>query len=165
MEDQQNQQTYIPLFIIIGLLFLITMVLTGKDLAENTYALTTSMGYFMAGFFLVFAGFKLVNLPGFAQGYSMYDLLARRWKGYGYVYPFLELFLGIAYLIAYTPAWIHLLTAVLMGVSGIGVTQKLLKKQRVVCACLGTVLRIPLTKITAIEDFGMMIMAIMMLLI
>ncbi|CAM6000172.1 unnamed protein product [Sphagnum balticum] len=52
------------------------------------------MRHFMAGFFLVFSFFKLLNLKTFADGYAKYDLLAMRWKPYGFIYPFCELALG-----------------------------------------------------------------------
>ena len=53
------------------------------------------MRHFMSGFFIVFAFFKLLNLEGFASSYSMYDIIAARSKSWGYIYPFLELGLGI----------------------------------------------------------------------
>ena len=59
------------------------------------------------GFFLVFAGFKLMDLKGFAEGYSTYDLLAQRWFGYGYVYPFIELSFGLLMLAGYHPVWLR----------------------------------------------------------
>jgi len=41
------------------------------------------MNHFMAGFFLVFSFFKLLNLKGFAESYSMYDIVAKHWNGWG----------------------------------------------------------------------------------
>ena len=52
------------------------------------------MRHFMAGFFIVFAFFKLLNIQGFADSYRMYDIVAAKWPGWGYVYPFVELALG-----------------------------------------------------------------------
>ncbi|MEK6821076.1 MAG: heavy metal-binding domain-containing protein, partial [archaeon] len=66
---------YIPLFVIIGLIALTTGVLTLKDVETGTYSLEKTISYFMIGFFLTFAGFKLLDLRGFAKGYSTYDLL------------------------------------------------------------------------------------------
>ncbi len=54
----------------------------------------------MAGFFIVFSFLKFLDLKGFARSYTMYDLLAKQWKVYGFIYPFLELGLGIMYLTA-----------------------------------------------------------------
>jgi hypothetical protein len=48
---------------------------------------------FMGWWFIVFAGLKLVNLPGFVAGYISYDIVASRRAGYAWIYPFIELFL------------------------------------------------------------------------
>jgi hypothetical protein len=52
-----------------------------------------------------------------------------------------------------------------MSFSGLGVTIKLMKKETFQCACLGTFLKVPLTKVTVIEDFGMVALALVMLFI
>lgn len=122
------------------------------------------MTYFMAGFFLVFAGFKLIDLSGFAEGYAQYDLLAKRWKGYGYIYPFIELSLGLALLIGSNSLIVNWVILVVMTFSGLGVAIKIRRKEKFQCACLGTFLKVPLTKVTLIEDFGMAAMAAIMLL-
>jgi hypothetical protein len=119
----------------------------------------------MIGFFLVFAGFKLMDLKGFAEGYSTYDLLARKIFAYGYVYPFIELFFGLAMIINPTSVPILLAEIGVMSFSGLGVTIKLMKKETFQCACLGTFLKVPLTKVTVIEDFGMVALALVMLFI
>ena len=58
-----------------------------------------------------------------------------------------------------------LMEVLVMGFSGLGVTIKLLKKEKFQCVCLGTVLKVPLTKVTLIEDFGMAALALLLLLI
>jgi hypothetical protein len=52
-----------------------------------------------------------------------------------------------------------------MGFSSIGVIISLLKKQKFQCACLGTILKVPLSNITLIEDLTMVVMAAMTLLL
>jgi hypothetical protein len=52
---------------------------------------------------------------------------------------------------------------VVMGFSGIGVAIKIAKHEQFQCACLGTFLKVPLTKVTLIEDFGMAAMAAFMI--
>ena len=157
-------QTYQPLFIIIGLIFLPVLTLALRDLYTGNFVWQRSMSFFMAGFFLVFSGFKFLNLSGFAQGYSTYDLLARRWFAYGYIYPFIELTLGLAYLIGYNPPLTNLVTVGVMTFSGVGVVQSVAKKRNFKCVCLGTIIDVPLTNVTIIEDFGMASMALLMLL-
>ena len=49
------------------------------------------MQNFMAGFFISFSYFKLINLKEFALSYSMYDIVAKKWKKWGYIYAFVEL--------------------------------------------------------------------------
>jgi copper chaperone CopZ len=122
------------------------------------------MVHFMAGFFLVFSAFKFLDLKGFADAYSTYDLLAQRWHGYGYIYPFLELGLGLAYLFSVAPLATNAATLVLMGFSSLGVLSALRNKRQIQCACLGTVLKLPMSTITLIEDLGMAAMAAVMLL-
>jgi hypothetical protein len=114
---------------------------------------------FMAGFFLVFAGFKLIDLSGFADGYSTYDLLAKKVRGYGFVYPFIELALGCAYLTGFNPTLTNWATLVVMAFSSLGVFQVLREKRTVQCACLGTAIKLPLTTVTLAEDLGMAAMA------
>jgi hypothetical protein len=119
----------------------------------------------MSGFFITFAGFKLMDLKGFAEGYATYDLIAKRFFVYGYLYPFIELFFGLAMIFIPQATWLLWAEIFIMVVSGAGVLQKLLKHERFQCACLGTFLQVPLTKVTLIEDFGMAALTIIMLLI
>ena len=89
--------------------------------------LNVFMAHFMAGFFLVFSAFKLLDIQGFAKGYAEYDLLAMRVKAYGFVYPFIELALGIGYLSIPTNFYLNLFTVMIMIFGGIGVSIKVIK--------------------------------------
>jgi len=154
--SQNTLQTYYPLLLIILYIF-------GVSSINNIHLQTINwfgwMNQFMAGFFLVFSAFKLLDIYGFAEGYATYDLLARRWYGYGYIYPFLELSLGILYLKELLPITTQILTIVIMGFSSLGVINSLLKNQKIKCACLGTIINVPLSSITLIEDLTMVILA------
>lgn len=154
--------TYQPLFTIVGLIVLGALG-ASWNMQQDAIDWTDFMQNWMAGFFLVFAGFKLLNLPGFAKGYAQYDLLAKYWKGYGYIYPFAELLLGMLYLQIPENIVLNVCTFALMTFSGLGVAIKLAKRERFQCACLGTVIDVPLTKVTLVEDFGMAAMAGMMI--
>ncbi len=117
------------------------------------------MQNFMAGFLIVFSFFKLLNLKGFAESYAMYDLLAKRFPAYGFIYPFIELGLGIAYLTGFNMVITNGITIAVMGFSSIGVIQSVLNKKNIRCACLGDVFNLPMSSITIIEDMMMLIMA------
>jgi cation transport ATPase len=122
-----------------------------------------TMRYFMAGFFLVFSFFKLLDIRAFANAYAGYDLLAARWQGWGLLYPFVELGLGLAYLARVSPAATYWVTILVMGFSAIGVVRAVLSKTKIPCACLGTVFKLPMSTVTIVEDVGMVLMAAWML--
>jgi len=156
---------YLPLIVIIALILLTSLTLTYTDFQSGAYSLQKSISYFMIGFFLIFSGFKLIDLKGFAEGYSTYDLLAQNWFGYGYVYPFIELFFGLAMIVAFQSKSLLWMEVIVMSLSGLGVALKLAKREKFQCVCLGTLLKVPLTKVTLIEDFGMAALAATMLII
>ena len=122
-----------------------------------------TMRFFMAGFFLVFSFFKLLDINAFADAYSRYDLLAMRWRGWGLIYPFVELGLGMAYLANVNPLATHLVTILVMGFSAVGVIQAVANKTQIQCAFLGTVFKLPMSTVTIVEDVGMVLMAAVML--
>ena len=63
---------------------------------------------FMGFFLVVFSMFKLFDLEGFADGFQMYDPLARPIRPYAYLYPFVELGLGLGYLAHWQPHVIYI---------------------------------------------------------
>jgi hypothetical protein len=120
---------------------------------------------FMAGFFIIFSFFKIININSFAQAYSTYDLIAQQWYSYGYIYPFIELSLGIAYIMRFHLEIAHWITFVLMIISSAGVYKALQEKRELDCACLGTVFKLPMTYVTLAEDILMGLMALVMILL
>ena len=80
-------------------------------------------------------------------------------KLYGFIYPFIEFALGIAYLVAFNPVFTNTTTIIVMGVSSIGVIQSVLMKKKIQCACLGAVFNLPMSTVTIIEDLLMVAMA------
>jgi hypothetical protein len=122
------------------------------------------MNHFMAGFFLVFSFFKLLDLEGFADGYSTYDIIAKRWRGWAYVYAFIELGLGFAYLANLPVVPVSAVTFVVMSISIVGVLQSVLNKRKIQCACLGAVFNLPMSTITIMEDALMIAMSAGMLI-
>ena len=75
-----------------------------------------------------------MDLKGFADGYKTYDLLAKKMPVYGYVYPFIELFLGISMILSANDLIIFF-EIFIMIFSGLGVVIKLIKKERFQFAC------------------------------
>lgn len=144
-------------------LLLIAVFITGVSILISNGSLHVGMNAFMAGFFLVFSFFKLLNLKGFAESYAMYDVLAMRVPAYGYVYPFIELALGLAFLTGFNPMATNWATIVVMGFSSIGVIRSVVSKKKIKCACLGAVFNLPMSTVTIIEDLLMVAMAVFMI--
>lgn len=157
---EKSIETYKPLIIIVAFISGVSL-LAQYPFVEFSGFLW--MRHFMAGFFLVFSFFKLLNIRGFADSYAMYDLLAIRWKNWGFIYPFLELLLGIAYLINFNPTITNWVTVAVLGFSSLGVIKSNLDNRQIKCACLGDVFNLPMSTVTIIEDLTMVGMAAWML--
>jgi copper chaperone CopZ len=154
--------TYKPLLIIAGFIIGGSILIAQRTGNWQAMALMNS---FMGLFFVVFSFFKLLDIAGFARAYSSYDVIAARWPGYGFVYPWLELGLGITYLLERWPFAVNLATTILMAVSIVGVLNAVLRKQNIQCGCLGTVFKLPMSVVTIIEDALMGGMALASLLL
>ena len=152
---------YLPVFLIFGYITTVTVVI---QLTRAQFNFSEWMSHFMAGFFLTFSFFKLLDIPAFAASYSSYDIIARRWFGYGYIYPFLELALGFGFLLPQLQGVCSGAAFILMSVSIAGVITGMLRKQAFQCACLGGIFKLPLSRITLFEDALMIFMSAWMIL-
>lgn len=147
-----------PLFIIF------TYVIFGSILLSAGKELSVYMSNFMGLFYLVFSMFKFLDYTSFPQSFQQYDPIAKRIAGYGWLYPFIEVGLGVLFLTKIQLNVALWTTLIVLGSTTIGVVSQLRKKERVQCACLGTVLDLPMTEATLIENSIMLIMALAMLL-
>lgn len=159
-ESRTWLQVYKPVLLVFGYITGATLLV---EAVHGGFEWMRWMNHFMAGFFLVFSFFKLLDLRGFADSYATYDIVARRWLGWGYVYAFTELALGLAFLTGFNPVATNAVTFAVMTVSIIGVLQSVLNKRKIKCACLGAVFNLPMSTITIIEDALMIGMSGIML--
>jgi hypothetical protein len=154
-------ETYKPILLIFGFVTLVSSIM---QINNERFDVMQFMQYFMAGFFLVFSFFKFLDLKGFAESYAMYDVIAKRISAWGYIYPFIELGLGIAFCINYQPNLTNIVALIVMSISIIGVLQSVLNKSKIQCACLGAVFKLPMSTVTIIEDGLMIAMSAAMLI-
>ncbi|MCH7850220.1 MAG: YHS domain-containing protein [Nanoarchaeota archaeon] len=123
---------------------------------------------YMGIFFIIFSLFKMIDWKGFTVAFKEYDIPAKLIPGYSEVYPALEFIIGVLFIVNFyiegfyiVPlAWV---TLVIMAVGAIGVSIKLLKNEKFQCACLGTKIKVPLTKVTLLENILMVAMAVKLL--
>jgi copper chaperone CopZ len=155
-ENRSWLSTYKPILLIGAYLIGITLLI---EAARGSFDMASWMQNFMGGFFFVFSFFKLLNLQGFAESYVSYDIIAKRWHGWGYAYAFIELGLGVAFLLRLDPLLTNAAAFVVMSISIVGVLQSVLRKRKIQCACLGVVFNLPMSTITIIEDALMILMS------
>ncbi len=122
---------------------------------------------FMAAFFIVFASFKLLNIEDFVITYRTYDKIAQRFRPWAYIFPFVEATLGFAYMFVYDSATLNIVTMIITGSAGYSVWRTLQDNKhsgrKFHCACLGKVIKLPLSTVSLIEDWLMFAMAGIML--
>ena len=158
-EKKSDLKQLFPLFLIFGYIIIASILLN-----KNPFDMQGFMLDFMGLFYIVFSFFKLLDLKGFPESFKMYDPLAKVVPLYGWVYPFIEVVLGLMFLMRFQIPMALIFTLVILGITAIGVTKTLLDKKSIQCACLGTALKLPMTKATFIENSIMIAMAIIMLI-
>ncbi|MBL87468.1 MAG: heavy metal transporter [Winogradskyella sp.] len=158
-EEKSELKQLFPLFLILGYILIASTLLNIKPWNINGFMLD-----FMGLFYIVFSFFKLLDLKGFPQSFSMYDPLAKAVPAYGWIYPFIEVVLGLMFLMRFQTNIALIVTLVILGITTFGVTRTLLDKKSIQCACLGTALKLPMTKATFIENAIMIVMAIFMII-
>ena len=150
-------QDYLPLLVLVGVTVLAASARPHDAMGETGAA--RWMHDFMGLFLVIFAMLKLFDLPGFADGFQMYDLLAKPFRPYALVYPFIELALGLGYLAAWHFNALYPATVIVTVFSALGVIASLRKGLDVHCACMGHILKVPLSSVALVEDLGMAAMA------
>ena len=146
-------------------LFLILFYITSSSVLINyqNWNLNEFMLDFMGLFFISFSFFKMLDLEGFIKSFQMYDPLAKRVSFYGVLYPFIETALGLMFLTKIKVFSALILSVFVLGLTTIGVGKVLFSKKSIQCACLGSVLKLPMTEATFIENAIMILMSIFML--
>ena len=153
---------YIPLLVVVAVTLLAACA---KQVAYGGWNWMTWMPDFMGFLMVSFSTFKLFDLEGYSDVFQKYDLLAKSFRPYAYLYPFIQLGLGLGYLSHWQPAVINTVTAILLGFGSLGIFRARFKKLELKDACMGTMSHVPLSAYTLIEDLGMALMAAVMLFV
>jgi glutaredoxin len=120
--------------------------------------------WFVAFSTCVLALLKLQDIERFSTMFLNYDLLARRWVPYGYVYPFAEALVGVL-MIAGVLKWLAIpLALVIGGVGAVSVVKAVyIDKRQLKCACVGGSSNVPLGFLSLTENLMMVAMAVWMI--
>jgi hypothetical protein len=160
-KTQHRIKDFFPLMIAFSLITFYTIALS---IYHDQWNMIYIMRHFEGAFFVIFGLLKLINWTGFVKAYRSYDILAKHSQIYAYGYPLIELGLGIAYLMGFQLLLTNFITLIIMVIGTIGVAQALIQKKQIICACMGTIFKVPMTTVTLVEDLLMGVMALVMLL-
>jgi glutaredoxin len=148
-------------------LFTITALMAlAASYAVSGNALTIRAAEWFIGFsMVVLALLKLQNVEAFSTMFLNYDLLAKRWVRYGYIYPFAEGIAGLL-MVAGVLTWLSVPVALFIGTIGAVSVFKAVyvDKRELKCACVGGASNVPLGFISLTENLMMVFMAIWMAL-
>jgi len=162
VHGESSPREYVKLGLVIAGITAISWLLSSK---AGSAGVLDYLRWFMGVFFVVFASFKLAGYRLFSMMFAGYDVVAKRFKPYSYAYPFIELALGVLYLADAVPIARDAATIAIMIIGSVGVVQEIKKRSGIHCACLGNVIKLPLSTVSLIEDAGMGLMALVMLLV
>jgi hypothetical protein len=140
------------------------LAMTASRAALGTPFTIMAAEWFVSFAMMLLAMLKLQDVETFSTMFLGYDLLARRWVPYAYLYPFLEWSAG-ALMAAHWLMPISIPIAAFIGsVGAISVFYAVyVQKREIKCACVGGSSRVPLGFVSLTENVGMLLMAVWML--
>jgi len=144
-------KSYLPIIYI----YVFSITLTYVTKIFFNFNLSDSISIFLGIFSLTFAFFKILKLRDFVEAFSEYDFFTQKFRLYGFLFPFLELLFGASFLFLLDIVWIELLCLIFFSVNFISVLNALNKDKKFVCACLGDLIKLPLSKVSLIENLTM----------
>lgn len=160
--DPKEGETYQPVVAVFAVTFL--MAVTASFAMEGAFSIIRLVELFIAFSMCVLGILKLQDLQSFATGFVQYDLVARRYVPYSYVYPFVEAGAGVL-MIAGLFTWLAAPAALIVSTIGaVSVFKAVyLEKRDLNCACVGGGSSVPLGFISLTENIMMIAMAIWMI--
>lgn len=157
----EGATSYTPVLAVFAVAALIALAVDWLSLRAITAMVLPN---FIAVAMCLLAMLKLQDVEKFSTMFLNYDLLARRWVPYGYIYPFAELGAGVL-MLAGALTWLSAPVALFIG--GIGAVSVFkavyVDKRELKCACVGGASNVPLGFVSLTENLMMVAMAVWML--
>ncbi|WP_341207891.1 glutaredoxin [uncultured Sphingomonas sp.] len=156
-----GETSYRPVLAVFAMTAL--MALAASTAAFGTPVTLRAAEWFIAFSMCVLALLKLQDVETFSTMFLNYDLLAKRWVRYGYVYPFAEGLAGVL-MTAHVANWLSVPIALFIGTVGAASVFKAVyvDKRDLKCACVGGATRVPLGFVSLTENVMMIAMALWM---
>lgn len=153
--------SYTPVLAVFAVAALIALAIDWLSMGAITAMVLPN---FIAVAMCVLAMLKLQDVEKFSTMFLNYDLLARRWVPYGYIYPFAELGAGVL-MLAGALTWLSAPVALFIGgVGAVSVFKAVyVDRRQLKCACVGGSTNVPLGFVSLTENLMMIAMAVWML--
>jgi len=150
----------------VAVLFAMTALLAlgASRVVAGTPFTMLAVQWFSAFSMCVLAMLKLQDVERFSTMFLNYDLLARRWVPYSYLYPYAEGLTGIL-MVAGVAHWLSIpLGLTIGGIGAVSVFKAVyVDKRQIKCACVGGSSNVPLGFVSLTENLMMVAMAVWML--
>ncbi len=158
----EDATSYKPVIAIFAVALLMGLAMSWA--AYETVLTVRAFEWFIAVAMCLLAVQKLQDVESFSTMFLNYDLLARKWVRYGYVYPFGEALAGIL-MISGALVWVSSPVALFIGTVGaVSVVKAVyIDKRELKCACVGGSSNVPLGFVSLTENLMMIAMGIWML--
>ena len=159
---EEGATSYIPVIAVFAISALLAMAVSFHAFGSP---FTLRAGEWFVSFTMaILAMLKLQDVETFSTMFVGYDLLARRWVPYAYVYPFLEAGAGVL-MAAHALSWLSIPVAFVVGTIGaVSVYYAVyVQKREIKCACVGGSSNVPLGFVSLTENLFMIGMALWML--
>lgn len=161
---EPGDTTYKPVLAIfaVGLLLAVAVGI----LTNFTMGYLMILPHFISITMVLLALMKLRDVEGFSTMFLNYDVLAKRWVPYGYIYPYAELTAGLL-MFSGILSFISIPLALFIG--GIGAWSVFkavyIEKRELKCACVGGDTHVPLGFVSLTENLMMVGMAVWMVIV
>ena len=154
--------SYTP--VIAGFAMTALMALGVSQSVYGTPFTVHAVEWFISLSMCVLALLKLQDIERFSTMFLNYDLLARRWVPYSYVYPFAEGAAGVLMAAGILTWFSAPLALAIGGIGAVSVFKAVyIDKREIKCACVGGASKVPLGFVSLTENVMMIVMAIWML--
>lgn len=160
--DTDSDTTYRPIIALFSVAALMALAISWAAFGEVRPVRT--LEWFIAISMCLLGLQKLQDVEAFSTMFLNYDLLARRWVRYGYIYPYAETGAGVL-MLAGALTWLAAPVALVIGsIGAISVFKAVyIDKRELKCACVGGDSSVPLGFISLTENVMMVAMAVWML--
>lgn len=159
-EDSETSYTPVLAVFAVGL----SLALALSWWSFGTLLTIRAAEWFVAFSMAMLAMLKLQDVEQFSTMFLGYDLLAKKWVPYAYLYPYLEA--GAAVLMAgRLLPWLSIPVALFIGTVGAAsvIYAVYIQKRDIKCACVGGSANVPLGFVSLTENIAMVAMGIWML--